>query len=89
MFDGVETATGMSAYPMKYTENQVVSFIEFVTPDSPASDSGIARGDIIYTINNSLLTPENYYTLYYQNPATFGFADWVVTATFNNMLCCL
>lgn len=76
MFDGVETATGMSAYPMKYTENQVVSFIEFVTPDSPASDSGIARGDIIYTINNSLLTPENYYTLYYQNPATFGFADW-------------
>lgn len=76
MFDGVETATGMSAYPMIYTGSQVVSFVEFVTPDSPAAESGIERGDIIYTIDGTILTTDNYYTLYYQTTATFGFADW-------------
>jgi len=76
MFDGVETATGMSAHPVLYTENQVVYFVEFVTPDSPAADSGIARGDIIYTIDGTLLTKDNYRNLYYQTTAIFGFANW-------------
>jgi len=76
MFDGVQTATGMSALPSIYSGDQVVSFIEFVTPGSPAADSGVARGDIIYTIDGTILTTENYYTLYYQTTATFGFADW-------------
>jgi len=76
MFDGVETATGMSVDPALYTENQVVYFVEFVTPDSPAADSGIARGDIIYTVDGAILTKDNYRDLYYQTTATFGFADW-------------
>lgn len=76
MFDGVETATGISAYPMIYTGDQVVSFVEYVTPGSPAADSGIARGDIIFTIDGNILTTENYYSLYYQTTAAFGFADW-------------
>ncbi len=76
IFDGVETATGMSVDPQLYTENQIVYFVEFVTPNSPAADSGIARGDIIYTINGTLITTDNYYSLYYQTTATFGFADW-------------
>jgi len=76
MFDGVETATGMSADPEKYDGNKVVYFVEYVTPGSPAADSGIARGDIIYTIDGTPLTTENYHTLYYQTTASFGFADW-------------
>lgn len=76
MFDGVETATGMSADPKEYTENQIVFIVEFVTPGSPADDSGILRGDIIYTIDGNLLTKDNYRDLYYQTTASFGFADW-------------
>lgn len=76
MFDGVETSTGMSVNPALYTENQVISFVEYVTPGSPAADSGIARGDIIYTIDGNILTQDNYFDLYYQTTATFGFADW-------------
>jgi carboxyl-terminal processing protease len=76
MFDGVEMATGMSVHPEYYTGSQVVFFVEYVTPDSPAADSGIARGDIIYTIDGNILTDQNYNHLYYQNTATFGFADW-------------
>ena len=76
MFDGVETATGMSADPVLYTENQVIYYVEYVTPGSPADDSGILRGDIIYTIDGNLLTKDNYRDLYYQTTASFGFADW-------------
>ena len=76
MFDGVQTATGMSASPAIYSGSQVVSFVEYVTPGSPAADSGIARGDIIYTIDGNILTTENYYSLLYQMTANFGFADW-------------
>ena len=76
MFDGVETVTGMSAKPVLFTENQVIYFVEFVTPDSPAADSGIARGDIIYTIDGTILSKDNYIDLYYQTTASFGFANW-------------
>jgi carboxyl-terminal processing protease len=84
MFDGVETATGMSADPKLYTENQIVYFVEFVTPNSPAADSGITRGDIIYTIDGAILTEENYRNLYYQTTASFGFADWDGSAMVSN-----
>jgi len=76
MFNGVQMATGMSAHPAYYTGSQIVYFVEYVTPDSPAADSGIARGDIIFTIDGNLLDIDNYQSLYYQNTATFGFADW-------------
>lgn len=74
--DGVEVATGMSVYPMMYTETQVVAFVEYVVPGTPAADSGISRGDIILTISGQNLTKTNYYSLYYQNSATFGFGEW-------------
>lgn len=74
--EGVEMATGMSVYPTMYTETQVVSFVQYVVPGTPAADSGIVRGDIILTIDGQTLTKDNYYKLYYQNTATFGFGEW-------------
>jgi C-terminal processing protease CtpA/Prc len=76
VMDGVEVAVGMSVYPMMYTETQVVAFVEYVVPGTPAADSGISRGDIILTIDGQILTKTNYYSLYYQNTATFGFGEW-------------
>lgn len=76
MSDGVEVATGMSVYPMLYTETQVVAFVQYVVPGTPAADSGISRGDIILTIDGQDLTKTNYYGLYYQNSANFGFGEW-------------
>jgi carboxyl-terminal processing protease len=76
MLDGVEVATGMSVYPQMYTQTQVVAFVEYVVPGTPAADSGIQRGDIILTIDGQTLTQDNYYSLYYQNTATFGFGEW-------------
>jgi carboxyl-terminal processing protease len=80
MFDGVELANGMSLYPVLYTENQVVSYVEYVTDGSPAADSGILRGDILYTVDGNILTRDNYFELSGMTTATFGFADWDGTA---------
>ncbi len=74
--DGVEVATGMSVYPQMYTQTQVVAFVEYVVPGTPAADSGIQRGDIILTIDGQTLTQNNYFSLYYQTTATFGFGEW-------------
>jgi C-terminal processing protease CtpA/Prc len=76
MFDGVEMATGVSARPGLLEEDQVISIVEYVTPNSPAADSGIARGDIIIAIDGQTLNRDNYYNLYYQNTASLEFGDW-------------
>lgn len=76
MFEGVELTTGMSARPGVINGNQVISIIEYVTPNSPAADSGIKRGDIIYAIDGRTLDRNNYYSLYNQTKATFEFATW-------------
>lgn len=78
MFDGVELATGMSA-DHRYTDetrSRVVSLIEYVTPNSPAADSGITRGDMIISIDGKSLTGENILNLYSQTTASFGFGSF-------------
>ncbi|MCK4990449.1 MAG: PDZ domain-containing protein, partial [Bacteroidales bacterium] len=76
MFDGVQLATGISANPGLIDNNEVITIVEYVTPNSPAADSGIDRGDIIYAIDGQSLETTNYYSLYYQSTATLEFADW-------------
>ena len=76
MFDGVQPATGMSVSPGLIDETQVVSIVLYVTPNTPAADSGIVRGDMIISIDGKALTVDNYFDLYYQTTATFGFGSW-------------
>jgi C-terminal processing protease CtpA/Prc len=75
-FEGVELATGMSASPGLIDENRVISIIEYVSPNTPAADSGVARGDVIVTIDGQFLTKDNYFELYRQTTATFGFGSF-------------
>ncbi len=76
MFNGVSLATGMSVSPGLIDDTQVIGIVEYVTASSPAEEAGIERGDIIITIDGTSLNKDNYYELYYQTTATFGFADW-------------
>lgn len=76
LFDGVELSTGMSARPLILQDSTVIGVIEFVTPASPAEDEGIKRGDIIIAIDGQTLTKQNYYSLFYQNTASFEFGVW-------------
>jgi len=75
-FDGVELATGMSVSPGLIDDTRVISLVEYVTPNTPASDSGIVRGDMIISIDGQELNRDNYFDLYYQTTATFGFGSW-------------
>lgn len=75
-FEGVELATGMSASPGLIDDTRVISIIEYVTPNTPAADSGIVRGDIIVTIDGQQLTRDNYFDLYYQETAIYGFGSY-------------
>lgn len=76
MFEGLELATGMSAAPGLIGETDVISVVEYVTPGTQAADSEIVRGDIIITIDGKSLNKDNYFELYYQTTATFGFGTW-------------
>ncbi len=76
MLDGVQLATGISASPGRIDDTQVISIVEYVTPNTPAADSGIIRGDMIISIDGKALTVDNYFDLYYQTTATFGFGSW-------------
>lgn len=76
MFDGVQLTTGISASPGLIGDSEVITIVEYVTPNSPAADSGIARGDIIYAVDGQRLDTANYHSLYYQTSATLEFADW-------------
>lgn len=75
-FQGISTSKGMSSRPGVLDSTQVVSVVEYVVPGSPASDAGVKRGDIILTIDGKSLTRDNYYPLYNQSTANYGFAYW-------------
>lgn len=77
MFDGVQLTTGMSvSHYLSVDDYHVISIVEYVTPDSPAEDSGIERGDIVYAVDGQSLDTINYRSLFYQTTATLEFADW-------------
>ncbi len=76
MFQGVELATGMNVRPGLINDNDVISIVTYVTPDSPAADSGVKRGDVIISIDGQGLTADNYFDLYYQTTATFEFGGF-------------
>lgn len=64
-FDGVVKSPGYSVQPyfFKQGSRQVIVFIEYVYANSPASEAGLKRGDMIYKINDQILDDQNYITL--------------------------
>ncbi len=76
MFQGVELSTGMRAQPGLINNNDVISVVQYVTPDSPASEAGVKRGDVIISIDGEPLTANNYFQLYNQTTATFEFGSY-------------
>ncbi len=62
------------------TCDDILGFISYVVPDSPASDAGLKRGDLFYTFNGTVLTMDNYQVVngyYRDNNISMGFADLV------------
>jgi len=75
-FQGTELSNGINpGWVLLSGTDQVVAVVAYVAEDSPAADSGIARGDIIYEVNGERMDTTNYYTKFYQQTAAYSFAD--------------
>jgi C-terminal processing protease CtpA/Prc len=75
-FQGVQLSNGMAAQPGLINNNDVISVVQYVTPNSPAAEAGVQRGDVIISIDGEPLTASNYFELYYQTTATFEFGSY-------------
>ena len=66
-FAGISTTFGysLSFYRLSSVSNEVIAVVLFTSPDSPAENAGIKRGDIIVEMNGGKITTSNYANLYY------------------------
>jgi len=64
-FAGIIKSKGYSLqlYYLQQGSNQVIGIIEYVYRNSPASNAGLKRGDIIYLINGEQITDANFQRL--------------------------
>ena len=72
-FEGEETdAFGFSPTVLWANEakTKLVAFVRYVYPNTPASEVGLKRGDVITKINGQEITASNYLTLYGANQET-------------------
>ena len=66
--EGVSTTFGwnLTFYPVNKEKNQYVAVVNFVHEGTPAAKAEFKRGDIILSINDEKITPDNYEDLYYK-----------------------
>lgn len=65
-YEGVETSYGYSlAFGRFSNTNNVFAIVEYVYPNTPASEAGLERGDIIVLMNGRDITDKNYTDLLY------------------------
>lgn len=65
-FNGVETTFGYSlAFGRFSNTGNLFAIVEYVYPNSPASEAGIKRGDIITLLEGNDITDANYRDLFY------------------------
>ena len=77
-FNNIDLSNGISPYFIRVgSTNEVIAVVEYVADNSPASDAGVKRGDIISEINGTVLDVDNFSSLFYADQVTLGFSDYV------------
>ncbi len=76
-FEGVETSFGYSLVFGSFTNTgNKFAIVEFVYPDTPASEAGIERGDIIVKMNGNDITEGNARNLFDADNLNLTFGTW-------------
>jgi len=78
-FEGTATDFGWSLTAASISgSDDIVGFIDYVIPNTPAYDAGITRGDVIRTVNGQTPDIDNFGSLLFGNftSATFGIAEF-------------
>lgn len=75
-FQGVSLSMGFEYGLVRYGDNGVLGYVQYVVPDTPADVAGIKRGDIFISIDSQDLNLDNYADLLFGRDAfTISFAD--------------
>ena len=79
-FKGIEKSFGLYYKLYQLPDgNNIIGVVKYVVPGSPADLEGIVRGDIVYKVNGTTLTINNYYELLYENDSyTLSFGEFTV-----------
>jgi len=60
-FQGITTSFGFRLHAVSINNNgDMIFYVRYVAPNSPASDAGIKRGDIVNALNGIVLNENNY-----------------------------
>jgi carboxyl-terminal processing protease len=73
---GVPLTMGYSPVFYLVGPTKVIMGVAYVYPKSPAALAGLKRGDIIVSINNTMLDTTNYYSLFTGNDYSVQFGQW-------------
>jgi len=57
--------------------DDIVAFVTYTSPDSPAEKAGLKRGDVVLEINGKTLDKSNYTDLYYSASMTVGVGKYL------------
>lgn len=71
-FSGIRRTMGHSIRLFRISDDgdDIVGFIEYIEPNSPAAEAGLERGDMFYKIDGQALTINNYSSLLNQDSYT-------------------
>ena len=61
---GVSTEAGYDYVPLLISERNIMCYISYIKPGTPAQTAGLKRGDLFLRINNNQLTIDNYRLLH-------------------------
>jgi C-terminal processing protease CtpA/Prc len=72
---GTSKTMGFDFDLRRYENDNVLGFVRYVLPNSPAKAAGLRRGDIFIKVNNQQLTVSNYISLFINSESyNLGFA---------------
>jgi C-terminal processing protease CtpA/Prc len=64
-FAGITTTFGYTLSLYRLQSDDIIGVVLYTTPNSPAANAGLKRGDIIIEMNGGKITMNNYLDLYY------------------------
>lgn len=88
-FEGIETSFGWSLGFGQFTDQQgsptgnLFALVEFVYPNTPASQAGLKRGDFIFSMNGKDITEINYMDLLNSSNLSISYGQYGTSGIIN------
>ena len=85
-FEGVEKSYGWSLAFGRFSDTQTIfALVEFVYPNTPASEAGFKRVDMIFKMNDADIVDENYRDLLSGNSISVSYGQYIIDQGISNV----